>query len=59
MNGAQLVASIGYLLEKEQSRLLGEANKKMTSKFRESEINEEIREIEDLIEQTREGWEEL
>lgn len=55
MNGDTLIKTIEYLLQKEQSRLLAEAKRKI-SKVREFEINDEVREIEALVELARDGW---
>jgi hypothetical protein len=57
MDGNQLVEAVKYILEKEQSRLLAEAQRGTTTKARGIEIGTELEEVEVLIESARDGWE--
>jgi hypothetical protein len=59
MNAQNIVEALRYLLEKEQSRLLAEGEKKNISPERLGEIGDEVREIEEMVDMAREGWEEI
>jgi hypothetical protein len=58
MNAYELVRAVQYLLEQSQANLRKEAQKLKISSVRQTEIEEEIREIEELVERSREGYQE-
>lgn len=58
MNSYEMVKAIQYLLEQRQAELLRESSRIKTRSARVTEISEEVREIEDLVERAREGYQE-
>ena len=56
MDSNQLVEAVRYLLEVRQAELLQKADR---SRVVRSELTDELLEVEEMVEQAREGWEEL